>query len=83
MCLCLKSIHHKILKDANLYEKWCGRKPNVEHLRVFGSVMDVKNTKKVSKLEDASNVTIFIGCELGTKAYMCLDQSIKTQGIYQ
>ena len=44
----------------------------MEHLRVFGSVVHVK-TKKVSKLEDISNVMIFIGYELGTKAYRCLD----------
>ena len=34
--------------------------PNVEHLRVFGLVVHVKTTKKVSKLEDKSNVMIFI-----------------------
>ena len=34
--------------------------------------MHVKTTKKVSELEDKSNVTIFIGYELGTTAYRCL-----------
>ena len=33
----------------------------------------MKTTKKVSKLEDRSNVMILIGYELGTKAYRCLD----------
>ena len=45
----------------------------MDHLRVFGSVVHVKTTKKVRKLEDRSNVMIFIGNELGTKAYRCLD----------
>ena len=36
-------------------------------------MVHVKTTKKVSKLEDRSNVMIFIGYELGTKAYRCLD----------
>ena len=45
----------------------------MEHLRVFGLVVNVKTMKKVSKLEDKSNVMIFIGYELGTKAYECLD----------
>ena len=50
-----------------------GRKPSIEHLQVFGSVVHVKSTKKVNKLEDRSNVMVFIGNELGTKAYRCLD----------
>ena len=45
----------------------------MDHLHVFGSVVNVKTTKKVSKLEDKSNAMIFIGYELGTKAYICLD----------
>ena len=34
--------------------------------------MHVKTTKRVSKLEDKRNVRIFVGYELGTKAYRCL-----------
>ena len=45
----------------------------MDHLRFFGLVVHVKTTKMVSKLEDRSNVMIFIGYELGTKAYRCLD----------
>ena len=54
--------------DSTPYEKWSGRKPSVDHLRVFGLVVHVKTTKKVSKLEDRSNVMIFIGYELDTNA---------------
>ena len=36
----------KILKDSTPYEKWSGRKPSIDHLRVFGSVVHVKTTKK-------------------------------------
>ena len=32
-----------------------------------------KTTKRVNKLKDRSNVMVFIGYELGTKAYICLD----------
>ena len=63
----------KSLKDATPYEKWSGRKPSVDHLRVFGSVVHVKTIRKVSKLEDRSSVMILIGYELGTKANRCLD----------
>ena len=63
----------KSLLDSTPYEKWSGRKPSVDHLRVFGSVVHVKTTRKMNKLEDRRNVMILIGYELGTKAYRCLD----------
>ena len=65
----------KSLEGVKPDEKWSGRKPNVEHFQVFGSVVHVKITKKLSKLEDKSSVMIFIGYELGTKVYRCLDPS--------
>ena len=40
---------------------------------MFGSVVHVKTTRKISKLEDRSTVMILIGYERGTKAYRCLD----------
>ena len=69
----LNRSYTKSLKDATPYEKWSGRKPSVDHLRVFGSVVHVKTTRKVSKLEDRSTLMILIGYECGTKAYRCLD----------
>lgn len=63
----------KSLERKTLYEKWSGRKFNVEHFQVFRSVIHMKTTKRVSKLEDRSQVMIFIGYELDTKAYRCLD----------
>ena len=69
----LNRSYTKSSKNSTPYEKWSGRKPKIDHLRVFGSVVHVKTTKRVNKLEDRSNVMIFIGYELGTKAYRCLD----------
>ena len=63
----------KSLENSTPYEKWSGRKPSIDHLQVYGSVVHVKTTKRVNKLEDRSNVMVFIGYELGTKAYRCLD----------
>ena len=40
---------------------------------MFGSVVHVKTTRKVSKLEDRSTVMILIGYERGKKAYRFLD----------
>ena len=69
----LNRSYTKSLENSTPYEKWSGRKPSINHLRVFGSMVHVKTTKRVNKLEDRSNVMVFIGYELGTKAYRCLD----------
>ena len=69
----LNRSHTKSLVKSTPYERWSGKKPNIDHLRVFGSVVHVKTTKRVSKLEDRSSLIVFIGYELGTKAYRCLD----------
>ena len=69
----LNRSYTKSLENITPYEKWSGRKPNIDHLRVLGSVVHVKTTKRVSKLKDKSSVMVFIGYELGTKAYRCLD----------
>ena len=44
----------KGVKGKTPYEKWNGRKPNVRHPRIFGSVVFVKTTRRLSKLEDRS-----------------------------
>ena len=69
----LNCSYTKSLENSTPYEMWSGRKPSIDHLRVFGSVVHVKTTKRVNKLEDRSSVMVFIGYELGTKAYRCLD----------
>ena len=63
----------KGVKGKTPYEKWNKRKPNVSHLRVFGSVVFVKTTGRLSKLEDRSKCMVFLGYEGGSKAYRCLD----------
>ena len=64
----------KTLQGQAPHEMWTGRKPSVDHMRTFGSLVHVKVTKgHLSKLEDGSQPMIFIGYELGTKAYKCFD----------
>ena len=64
----------KILQGQTPHEMWTGRKPSVDHMRTFGSIVHVKVTKgHLSKLEDRSQPMIFIGYVLGTKAYNCFD----------
>lgn len=56
------------------YEAWHGRKPSVEHLRVFGCVVHVKNARPhLRKLDDRSIPMVFIGYEAGSKAYRVYD----------
>ena len=64
----------KTLQGQTPHEKWTGIKPSVDHMRTFGSIFHVKNTKgHLSKLEDRSQPMLFIGYERGTKAYKCFD----------
>jgi hypothetical protein len=52
------------------YEAWYGRKPSVDHLRIFGCVAHVKTvTGHTSKLADRSTPMVMIGYEADTKAY--------------
>jgi hypothetical protein len=56
------------------YEAWHGKKPSVEHLRTFGSLVYVKNTKpNLKKLDDHSSKMIFVGYKKGSKAYRAYD----------
>ncbi|XP_047966027.1 uncharacterized protein LOC125210527 [Salvia hispanica] len=50
------------------YELWNGRKPNLEHLRVWGCPAHVLE-KDPTKLESRTEVCVFIGYPRGTKAY--------------
>ena len=63
----------KGVKGKTPYGKWNERKPNVSHLKIFGSVVFVKTTGRLSKLEDRSKCMLFMGYEAGSKAYKCLD----------
>ena len=64
----------KALQGQTPHEKWTGRKPSVDHLRTFGCIAHVKETgRHQGKLEDRSKLMIFIGYQLGSKAYKCID----------
>ena len=64
----------KALQRKSPHEKWTWRKPSMDHMRTFGSIFHVKNTKRhLNKLEDRSQPMVFIGYELGTKGYKCFD----------
>lgn len=52
------------------YELWTGVKPNVNHLKVFGCLAFTHiPSQKIMKLEDKSEMGIFVGYCLQTKTY--------------
>jgi hypothetical protein len=58
------------------HEAWCGRRPSVQHLRVFGCVAHVKNTRpNLKKLDDRSTPMVLFGYEPGTATYRVYDPS--------
>jgi hypothetical protein len=63
----------KSLADRTPYEVWHGRKPTVNHLRVFGCRAFVKQLGHVDKLTDRNHAEVFISYAEGAKAYRILD----------
>jgi hypothetical protein len=63
----------KSLTGRTPYEAWHGRKPAVNHLRVFCYRVLVKQLSDVDKLADRSHAGVFIGYAEGAKAYRILD----------
>lgn len=59
-------------------EAWSGRKPEISHLIVFGSITHVHiSDEKRSKLDDKSDKYIFIGYDSSTKGYKLYNPNTK------
>ncbi|KAD4384758.1 hypothetical protein E3N88_24926 [Mikania micrantha] len=70
----LNRLPTKILRSKTPYELLKGRRPNLEHLRVFGCIGHVKiPSNQVKKLDDRSTPMVYLGTEPGTKGYRMLD----------
>jgi hypothetical protein len=63
----------KSLISRTPYKAWHGRKPTMNHLRVFGCRAFVKQLSHVDKLADRSRTGVFIGYAEGAKAYRILN----------
>jgi hypothetical protein len=64
-------ILHRILKDMTLEEAFLGKKPNVEHLRIFECPFYIHIPKdKRKKLEPSGKKGIFVGYNESSKAYI-------------
>ena len=53
---------HRILGMSTLEEEFSGKKPDISHLRIFGSLVYIHVTKDArKKLEPTAEVGIFVG----------------------
>lgn len=60
----------RVVTGLTPYETWGWKKPNLEHIRVFGCLAYMKvPTVNLRKLDNRSKPIVYIGKELGTKAY--------------
>ncbi|KAG7598928.1 Zinc finger CCHC-type [Arabidopsis suecica] len=68
----------RVLKTKTPYEVFKGRKPNIEHLRVFGCIGYTKTeSSHLKKLDDRSRALVHLGTEPGSKAYRLLDPTTR------
>ncbi|KAI3742955.1 hypothetical protein L1987_60654 [Smallanthus sonchifolius] len=65
----LNRVPTKGVKRGTPYENWRGRKPTLNHIRVFGCVAHMKKMNQVTKLGDRSIPMVNLGIEEGSKAY--------------
>ena len=58
----LNKLPTKALQDMTTYEAWCGNKPSIHHLRIFGCICyyRVPETKR-SNLDNKAHKGIFMG----------------------
>ena len=66
--------------DKTPYELYKGRKPNISHLRIFGSKCFIHNNGKVNigKFDPKADTGIFIGYSLRSKAYRIYNLRTRT-----
>ena len=66
------------VKDKTLQEAWSGKKPIVEHFRVFGcDAYAYVSDEKRTKLDSKSVKCIFLGYYEGTKCYRLFNPETK------
>lgn len=64
----------RALSKQTPYAAWKGKRPNLDHSRIFGCVGHMKTPGiHVRKLDDRSKPVVYLGKEAGTKAYRVFD----------
>ena len=70
----LNRIATRAVKDRTPYEVFRDKKPNIDHLRIFGCIGYAKvETPNLKKLDDRSRMLVHLGTEPGSKAYWLLN----------
>ncbi|KAL8136100.1 hypothetical protein AgCh_010629 [Apium graveolens] len=70
----LNRLPTRALSKQTPYEAWKGKRPNLDHLRIFGCVGHMKTPGiHARKLDDRSKPVVYLGKEAGTKAYRVFD----------
>lgn len=63
----------RVIKSTTPYELFKGRKPNIEHLRVFGCIGYAKiDSQHLKKLDNRSRQLVHLGTEQGLRPIGCL-----------
>ena len=71
----LNRLPTRALSKQTPYEAWKGKKPNFDHLRIFGCVAHMKTPGiRIRKLDDISKPVIFLGKEAAPKRTEFLTQ---------
>lgn len=66
----LNRLPTKVMGYRTPFEGWCGRKPQIGHLRVFGCWANARpGLPHLRKLDDWSQPTVCFGVEDGSKAH--------------
>ena len=74
----LNRLPTRALSGKTPYETWTGNKPDLSHLRIFGSLAHMKiPSVNVRKLDDRSKRVVYLGREPGTKACRLYDPEAK------
>ncbi|GJT33597.1 zinc finger, CCHC-type containing protein [Tanacetum coccineum] len=74
----LNSVPTKALEDITPYEAIKQKKPNLEKLKVFGSIAYAKvPSQHLTKLDDRSTKMVYLGNEQGSKAYRLFDPTTR------
>ena len=69
--------HTRVLDSKTPLEAWCGHKPDVLHLKEFGSPVWILNEGQLTKLQPRSTKHTFVGFIDGPKAIRYYDASTR------
>lgn len=74
----IKRVGTRVLVSKSPYEAFKNKRPNVEHIRVFGCVGCAKvDSPHLKKLDNRSRALVHLGTEPGSKAYRLYDPTTR------